>query len=147
MSDSVLETYLADLADPRGEPVVRALDRVIRKTHPKFDTAIKYKILMYALKGDFHTWVCAINAGRRHVALHFLYGFLLDDPRKVLRSGSSVLMTWDFAFEDEVDADAVAAYVAEAVRRNPEYLADREGILGKSRAAAAKAGRRPKPKD
>lgn len=27
---------------------------------------------MYALKGDFGTWVCAINAGRRHVALNFL---------------------------------------------------------------------------
>jgi hypothetical protein len=56
-------------------------------------------------------------------------------------------MTWDFAFDDDVDAEAVAAYVAEAVQRNPEYLADREGILDKSRAAAAKAGRRPKPKD
>jgi len=83
---------------------------------------------MYALNGDFHTWVCSINAGRKKVALHFLYGVLLDDPKKVLRPGSSVLMTWDIGFDDEVDA-AVGAYVAEAVRRNPEYLADREGVL------------------
>lgn len=116
------------------------------KAHRQFDLAIKYKILMYALNGDFHTWVCSINAGRRHVALHFLYGFLLDDPRKVLRPGSSVLMTWDFPFDEEVDAAAVGAYVAEAVRRNPEYLANREEILDKGRAAAAKAGRRPKAK-
>lgn len=146
MSKPVLEEYIASLVDPRGEPVVRELDRVIRKTHPEFDLAVKYKILMYALKGDFHTWVCSINAGRRHVALHFLYGFLLDDPRKVLRPGSSVLMTWDFPFDEEVDADAVGAYIAEAVRRNPEYLANREGILDQGRAAAARAGRRPKAK-
>ena len=30
--------------------------------------AIKYKILMYGLGGDFHTWVCAINSGRRQVS-------------------------------------------------------------------------------
>ena len=142
MSGSLLEDYVSSLVDPRGEPVVRQLDRIIRATEPDLDVAIKYKILMYALDGDFHTWVCSINAGRRKVALHFLYGVLLDDPKKVLRGGSSVLMTWDIGFDEEVDA-AVAAYVAEAVRRNPEYLADREGVLGRSRDAAAKAGRRP----
>jgi hypothetical protein len=143
VSNSVLEEYVATLVDPRGEPVVRELDRVIMATQPDLDLALKYKILMYALNGDFHTWVCSINAGRRKVALHFLYGVLLDDPKKVLRAGSSVLMTWDIGFDENVDTAAVAAYVAEAVRRNPDYLADREGILDRSRQAAAKAGRRP----
>lgn len=144
MSKSVLEEYVATLVDPRGEPLVRELDGVIMGTQPDFDVAIKYKILMYALHGDFHTWVCSINAGRKKVALHFLYGVLLDDPRKVLRAGSSVLMSWDMAFDEAVDAATVGAYVAEAVRRNPEYLADREGVLERSRDAAEKAGRRPK---
>ena len=145
MSASVLDEYVAALADARGERVVRELDQIIMKTDPALGVAIKYKILMYALNGDFHTWVCSINAGRKKVALHFLYGVLLDDPKKVLRPGSSVLMTWDIGFDEEVDA-AVGAYVAEAVRRNPEYLADREGVLARSRVAAAKAGRRPKPR-
>lgn len=144
MSTSVLEDYLKTIPDARAEPMVRELDRVIRKTHPGFDVAIKYKILMYALNGDFHTWVCAVNAGRRRVSLNFLYGVLLDDPKKVLRAGSSVLMTWDIGFEEDLDTAGVAAYVAEAVRRNPEYLADREGVLDRARQAAAKAGRRPK---
>jgi hypothetical protein len=141
---AVLDEYLATLADPSGERVVRDLDRIIMATQPDLGVAIKYKILMYALDGDFHTWVCSINAGRRKVALHFLYGVLLDDPKNVLRAGSSVLMTWDIGFDEDVDETAVAAYVAEAVRRNPEYLADREGVLGRSRGAAAKAGLRPK---
>jgi hypothetical protein len=144
VSTSILEDYLKTIPDARAEPMVRELDRVIRKTHPEFDVAIKYKILMYALKGDFHTWVCAVNAGRRRVSLNFLYGVLLDDPKKVLRPGSSVLMTWDIGFDEDLDTAGVAAYVAEAVRRNPEYLADRDGVLDRARQAAAKAGRRPK---
>ena len=142
MNAAVLEEYVGSLADPRAEPVVRELDRIIRATGPDLDLAIKYRILMYAIKGDFHTWVCSINAGRRHVALHFLYGVLLSDPRKVLRPGSSVLMTWDIAFDQEVEEEAVTAYIAEAVARNAEYLADRAGILERSRAEADKGGRR-----
>jgi hypothetical protein len=141
---AVLEDYIATLVDPRGEPVVRDLDRIIRKAHPDFDLAIKYKILMYALKGDFRTWVCAINSGRRQVSVNFLYGVMLDDPKKVLRAGSSVLMSWDFAFDKGIDAEGLAAYVAEAVRRNPEYKANRQAVQDKAYVAAEKAGRRPK---
>jgi hypothetical protein len=145
MSRSVREEYVAGV-DARAVPIVRELDRVITSTHPDFDLAIKYKILMYALKGDFGTWVCAINAGRRHVALHFLYGVLLEDPRHVLRAGSSVLMTWDFAFDAVVDSTAVGAYVAEAIARNGDYKANRKAVQAASVSAAAKAGRRPKEK-
>jgi hypothetical protein len=146
MSSSVLEEYLATLADPRGERVVRKLDRVIREANPGLDVAVKYKILMYALKGDFRTWVCAINSGRKHVSINFLYGVMLDDPRGVLRPGSSVLMSWDIGFDEEVDAAAVGAYVAEAVRRNPEYKANRQAVQDAAYTVAERAGRRPKPR-
>lgn len=146
MSGHILEDYVATLVDPRGEPVVRQLDRIIRATAPELDMAIKYKILMYGLAGDFRTWVCAINSGRRHVSVNFLYGVMLDDPRKVLRAGSSVLMSWDFDFDEEIEAAAVGPYVAEAVRRNPEYKANRQGVQDAAYAAAEKAGRRPKPR-
>ena len=91
---------------------------------------------MYALEGDWRTWVCAIGAGNSGVALRFLYGVLLDDAKHVLRSGSSVLMTWDFALIDAVDAEAVGSYVSEAVARYDEYKADAPRILAASRAAA-----------
>ena len=146
MSDHVLEEYLATLVDARGEPVVRQLDRIIRAAEPDLDMAIKYKILMYGLQGDFRTWVCAINSGRRHVSLNFLYGVMLDDPRNVLRAGSSVLMSWDFAFDEEIDPAGVGPYVAEAVRRNPEYKANRQAVQDAAYADAEKAGRRPKPR-
>jgi len=144
MAGSALEGYLAGVADPRAVAKVRELDRVIRAAHPDFQVAIKYRILMYALHGDWHTWVCAINAQRNRLALHFLYGVLLSDPRRVLRAGSSVLMSWDFGFDEVIDPAAVGAYVSEALARNAEYKANREGVLDASRAAAAEAGRRPK---
>lgn len=146
MSSSVLDEYLTTIPDPRGERNVRELDRVLMLTHPEFCSAIKYKILMYALDGDFRTWVCATNAGRRHVALNFLYGVMLDDPKQVLRAGSSVLMTWDIGFEEVVDAKAVAAYVAEAVSKNTAYKANRPAVQARAISAAEKAGRRPKPR-
>ena len=142
----MLDDYVASLVDPRGEALVRQLDRIIRAAEPGLSMAIKYKILMYGVDGDFHTWVCAINSGRRHVSVNFLYGVMLDDPRKVLRAGSSVLMSWDFPFDEEVDPAAVGPYIAEAVRRNPEYKANRQAVQDAAYADAAKAGRRPKPR-
>jgi hypothetical protein len=91
---------------------------------------------MYALRGDFRTWVCAIDAKGSSVALRFLYGVLLDDPRRVLRAGTSVLKTWDFALDGVIDAPAVGAYVSEAVVRYDEYKANTAKVLNASRAAA-----------
>ena len=149
MAESALKSYLAGV-DPASGPFVRALDDAIGAAHAGFTVAIKYKILMYALEGDWRTWVCAIDASRRGVCLRFLYGVLLDDPRRVLRAGSSVLKTWDFAAGDAVDPAAVGAYVNEAVARYPEYKANATAILEASRAApkpgkSRHAGAAPKP--
>ncbi len=142
VNGSALETYLAGV-DAAAAPLVIALDGAVRKAHPDFDVAVKYRILMYALRGDWRTWVCAIDATKKGVYLRFLYGVLLDDPRGVLRAGSSVLKTWDLAFDDVVDPLAVGAYVAEAVARYDEYKANAREVLDASRAAA-RAGRKPK---
>ena len=141
MTSEALKAYLKGV-DPRAKPLVIDLDEAIRKVHPDLDVAIKYGLLMYALHGDWRTWVCAIGAGNSGVALRFLYGVLLDDPRHVLRSGSSVLMTWDFAFIDAVDPEAVGAYVVEAVARYDEYKANASKILKESRAAAKARARK-----
>ena len=136
-----LEAYLKGV-EPRAKPLVVDLDDAIRKVQPDLDVAIKYGLLMYALQGDWRTWVCAIGAGNSGVALRFLYGVLLSDPKHVLRAGSSVLMTWDFALIDAVDAEAVGAYVMEAVTRYDEYKANAPKILEASRAAAKARSRK-----
>ena len=146
MSSPILEEYIGTLVDPRGEPGVRELDRIIRAVRPDLEAAIKYKILMYALNRDFHTWVCAINSGRRRVSLNFLYGVMLEDARHILRPGSSVLMSWDFDFDEEIEPASVAAYVAEAAAKNQAYKTNRQAVQDVAYAAAEKAGRRPKPR-
>jgi hypothetical protein len=146
VSSQILEEYIASLVDPRGEPGVRGLDRIIRAVRPDLEAAIKYKILMYGLNRDFHTWVCAINSGRRRVSLNFLYGVMLEDTKHVLRPGSSVLMSWDFDFDEEIEPAAVAAYVAEAAAKNQDYKTNRQAVQDIAYAAAEKAGRRPKPR-
>jgi hypothetical protein len=59
MAALALESYLAGV-DPAAARTVTALDEAIRAAHPGFDVAIKYKILTYALAGDWRTWVCAV---------------------------------------------------------------------------------------
>jgi hypothetical protein len=83
----------------------------------------------------WRTWVCAIDARKKSVGLRFLYGVLLDDPRRVLRAGSSVLKTWDFAFDDVVDPTDVGGYVVEAVGRYNDYKANTRKVLEASRTA------------
>ena len=134
---AALETYLGGV-DPAAAPVVVALDQVIRGAYPGFDVAVRYRIFMYTLSGDWRTWVCAIDASIKSVGLRFLYGVLLDDPQHVLRAGSSVLKTWDFAFDEVVDVTAVGAYVREAVARHAEYKANSRAILEASRAEASR---------
>jgi hypothetical protein len=140
VADSPLETYLAG-QHPVVAPVVRALDAAIRTAHQDLDVAIKYKMLMYTLRGDWRTWVVAIGTTSKVIALRFLYGVLLDDPRGVLRSGTSVLKTWDFSFDATVDADAVGAYVSEAVAHHAEYKRDSAAVLQASRVIRTKNGR------
>src|SRR5437899_7107170 len=103
---AVLDAYLAGV-DARAAPLVVELDDAVRAAHPDFDVAVKYRLLMYTLDRQWRRWVCAIGVTKKGVGLRFLYGVLLDDPRKVLRAGASVLKTWDFGFDDQIDHVAV----------------------------------------
>jgi len=138
--------------DPVSAGILRTLDGAVRGAHSGFDVAVKYNIILYALAGDWRRWVCALDAGRNRgsgrdrgaggVSLRFLYGVLLGDPAGVLRPGSSTLMTWDLARDEDVDPVAVVAYVREAVARYPDYCARSKEITEEARAAAAERGTR-----
>ena len=71
------------------------------------------------------------------VALRFLYGVMLPDPRGVLRAGSSVLMTWDFPAGSDVNDSEVRSYLTEAIRLYPEFNANDKAILAAARASAS----------
>jgi len=137
VSSPALDTYLEG-ADPAAAPLLTSLDETLRTACPDFDVAIKYGILMYGLHGDWRTWVCALQATKKGVSLKFLYGVLLDDPLGVLRSGSSVLMSWDLGMAEVVNAASVRSYVSEAVSKYEQYKTTAPQVL-EARRAAAKA--------
>ena len=52
----------------------------------------------------------------------------------MLRSGSSVLMSWDFKTGDVIDAATVRTYVSEAVAKYDRYKSTAPQVLEASRA-------------
>ena len=123
MVDAALDTYLDGL-DSHPASIVRELDRLVMAAGPDLVPAVKYRILMYALKGDYRAWVCAIDAHpRKAVGLRFLYGALLDDPGGVLRPGTSSLSTLDVTALEAIDGGLVTGFVHAAVARHEELKA------------------------
>ena len=130
-----LEEYLAIYDDAAGRMFVQ-LDAAIRQEAPELDVAIKYRLLSYTVDHDWRHWVCAVNATKSAVCLRFLWGVLLDDPLKVLRPGTSTLMTWDMPRGSDVDTAAVASYVRNALDTRDHFLANAEQISADARARA-----------
>ena len=122
MSGSVRDSYIAGI-DPAFAPAVLALDSAVMAVRDDFDTRIYYRMLTYALDGDFRHWIRAIDAHKKPFKLRFLYGVLLDDPRGVLRAGTGILRTIDFASREDIDAQLVTDYVREGVSRLNEFKA------------------------
>lgn len=127
--------------DDEASSALLALDGIVRSVFPDFDVAIKYNIVLYAISRDWRHWVCALDAGRdrgaRGVNIRFLWGVLLTDPGKVLRPGSSTLMTWDFPRGVDIDTAAVTQFVRQAVDLYPHYKANSKQISEEAKAAAA----------
>jgi hypothetical protein len=122
MSGSACDSYIASI-DPGFVPAVLALDSAVMVVRADFDTRVFYRMLTYALNGDFRHWICAIDAHKKPFHLRFLYGVLFDDPRGVLRAGTGILRTIDFASRADIDAQLVTDYVSEAVSRLDEFKA------------------------
>jgi hypothetical protein len=139
VTSPALRTYLDGLTgdDVAAAPSLTALDAAIVAAGPALAVAVKYRMVMYAHPGDWRHWVCAISANRGGAALRFLYGVLLDDPLGVLRAGSSTLMTWDFAHDEEVPAGDVGRYVGDALARYDHFRANAKQIAADTKAALA----------
>ena len=142
MADPAFDEYLKT-AEPRAHATLRVVDGAIRVGYSDFDVAIKYGILLYALRGDYRMWVVALGAHKNVVSLRFLYGVVLDDSRATLRKGTSTLMNWDFEFDEEVDSEAVSAYVREAVDKYESYKQNAQKIVDATRTPRGEAAKRP----
>lgn len=117
-----LRRYLDLLDEKRSRfaPLVVELDRIVRAHGPALVPDVRYRIQLYALEGDYRTWVCAIDATTKVACLRFLYGSHMNDPARRLRAGSATLSSLDFKSLDEISEEIIAPYVEEAVARYPE---------------------------
>jgi hypothetical protein len=103
--------------------MIVALDDAVRGASPDLVPSIRYKILMYGLKGDYRNWVCAVDVTKKRPCLRFLYGTMLDDPQHRLRPGSTTMGTLDFKSIAEIDPALIADYVKEAVAKFEDFKA------------------------
>lgn len=109
--------------DARWHALTRELDALIGAAEPALIGRISYKMLMYHLGADKARWVVAIDVRDKVVSVRFLWGVLLDDPRGILRGGTSTLMTLDIPSPDALDAPVVTDLVHQAVARYPAFVA------------------------
>jgi hypothetical protein len=106
---------------------VTELDGLVRTAAPELGAAVKYRMLTYAIDGNWWRWVAAISTTRQAVNLRLLYGTRLESGVGVLRPGSSHLANLDLAPGAPLDADLVRRLVREAVDRHAEFLAAEGG--------------------
>jgi hypothetical protein len=132
-----LEEYTATVDDAAAE-TLRELDAAVRAAAPDLELAIKYRMPVYTVERRWRHWVVALSVTKDAVNLRFLWGVLLDDPLRVLRPGTSTLMTWDFPRGAEVDAAAVGDYVRDALATRDHFLAHDEEISAAARERARK---------
>jgi len=105
--------------------MIVALDDAVRGANPELTPSIRYKILMYGLKGDYRNWVCALDITKKGPCLRFLYGNVLEDPQHRLRPGSTTMGTLDFKSIEEIDPVLVADYVKDAVAKHEDFKASK----------------------
>ena len=72
-------------------------------------------MLLYGRNGDFRRWVCGISTSSKAAQLRFLFGTSMSDPQRVLRGGTSTLMSIDYPTLDDLDPAVATAYVRDAL--------------------------------
>lgn len=121
MGKSVRDAYL-ETKDPCLTPLVRALDKDVMTAQPNLDSKVSQGMLTFGLDGDFHHWVCAIEATKSTVCLRFHFGTLLDDACGVHWLGSGkYLRSMRYSSAAEIDHAVVREYVSDAVSKLPSF--------------------------
>ena len=106
-----VDAYL-EKAPEYARPILKKLRAAIHAADKQLTEDIKWGSPAFVKKGT----VCSIVAFKKHTAVWFHKGSLLDDPDKLLRAGNTAAMrAVHFTDEKEVRAKAVTALVKNAV--------------------------------
>ena len=114
MTDKTIEAYIAKHPDWRGA-TMRALHALVLERAPQATHGIKWAQPVYEHNGP----MIFMKAATKHVTFGFWRGAELDDPQGLLE-GEGERMKHLKLREGPLPVDALAAFVAQAVRLNEE---------------------------
>jgi hypothetical protein len=120
--EPIVEAFLAE-KPAAWAATTRHLHRLIMAAGPALTVRVAYRMLVYHLGTDKARWVVAIDVRGKVVTVRFLWGVLLDDPRGILRGGTSTLMNVDLPSPDALEPPVISGFVTQAVARYPDYVA------------------------
>jgi uncharacterized protein YdeI (YjbR/CyaY-like superfamily) len=112
-----VRTYI-DGAPDFARPICRKLRGIVRKADKRLVEEIKWGAPAYTHQGI----ACSIVAFKKHVALWFQKGALIDDPEGLLQPGKNAetMKVLHFASTADIDEAAITKFVRAAVLLNEQ---------------------------
>lgn len=112
MTDTAVTKLIDDIgtASPTNHAIVTALRAIVRANAPTAIEMVKYGGLFYARTRPFG----GIFAYASHVSLEFTFGIDLADPKGLLLGTGKHRRHLRFTRPDQIDADDIGPYVAQA---------------------------------
>jgi hypothetical protein len=107
-----------DRAPDFARPICRKLRSIVRKADKRLVEEIKWGAPAYTYEGI----VCSIVAFKKHVAVWFQKGALIDDPKGLLQPGKNAktMKVLHFTEVEDIDEAALTSFVRAAVVLNDE---------------------------
>jgi hypothetical protein len=99
---------------PEQQSQIRWFADRVHAADGRIAEAIKWDRLTFTIEGNWHHWLCAVQATRRGVSPLLHKGALLDDPDLLLQGGGPYLRQVPFT-EAAVRPEAVTRLVREAI--------------------------------
>ncbi len=99
------------------DAITERLDQIIRQVVPEVATVPKYGGTLYTLRPDLKEGqFCGVFPYKAHVQLAFSLGTSISDPQGVLQGTGKLRRHVNFTDPHAIDAEAIAALIADAVR-------------------------------
>lgn len=111
--------------------IIRRLHSIILSVDKRFRSSIKWKMLTYAINGDFHHWICAVSITKKNIGLAFHFGGLLDDEKHLLvKGGSKFFRKIEIDSLHKIDEAAIKELLLQAIDNLPYFIEHWREIQG-----------------
>lgn len=131
--DQVLVTDFENGANSEFKKIIERIVEIVENSGSDLDTAVKWKQLTFAIRGDFHHWICSIKKTKKFIGLNFHYGGLLDDKTNSFSVGTSrFLRKIEYRTLADVKEGVIQDFIAQALSKH-QYFKDNWKELQKAK--------------